>query len=109
MSERIGADRYLQAVEKFARLFVAIADGRNGVEDRNRRLVTGEGEYLLGVRDGLKIVGLRAARDQHKIGGFRGGKGGLLVARGRVDHGKVHPVLFSLCEGGSQPSRAARR
>ena len=30
MAERIGADRYLQAVEEFARLFVAIANSQVG-------------------------------------------------------------------------------
>jgi hypothetical protein len=94
VSERKGADRNLHPVKKFARLLMTVADGRHGIEDRNRGLVSGKREYLLGVGNGLKIVGLRAPRNQHKVGDFRGGKGGLLVARGRVDNGEVDTVLL---------------
>ena len=103
MPEHIRADRNLQAVEKFARLFMAITDGGNGVEDHNRRLVTGESQYLLGVRDGFKVVGLRPARDQHEVGGFRGSKGRLLGPCRGVNDGKIHAVLFGLFKGGGKP------
>lgn len=45
---------------------------------------------------GLHIISLRAARDQHKVGDFRGGKGGLLLARRlRTDEDRAVPFLRS--------------
>jgi len=101
--ERVRADGNLKAVEKLARLFVPVAVRGHGIQDSDRRLVPGQAENLLRIRNGLQIVGLRAARDQHKVSHFRGGKGGLLIARGCIDDREIDAVFFCLCQCGGQP------
>jgi hypothetical protein len=93
----------MQFFEQFARLLVAVAVGRNGIQNGKGRLAARQAQNLAGIRDGLQVISLRPARDDNQVGSLGGGESGLFRAGWRVNDGKVHPILGSAVKSGLQP------
>ena len=85
--------------KKVARLFVPGTSWRHSIEHSERRCVAGELQEFLGFRNGLEIIGLRAAGDDDQGGGPRRSQCRPLRACRRVDHHKINPVSARCFQG----------